>query len=132
RSDEEWQKLLTPEQYRVVRKQVTEQAFTGALWNNHDKGIYRCAGCGLELFDSHTKFESGTGCPSFWQPIKADRVGVTRDFSLGMVRGEEHCARCGGHQGDVFDDGPEPTAMRYCMNSGSTIFEKPCGTRAPG
>jgi peptide-methionine (R)-S-oxide reductase len=124
RTDEEWQKLLTPEQYRVLRKQGTEQAFTGALWNNHDKGIYRCAGCGLELFDSHTKFESGTGWPSFWQPIKPDRVGTTRDFSLGMVREEVHCARCDGHQGHLFDDGPEPTGMRYCMNSVSMIFEK--------
>lgn len=124
RTDEEWRALLTPEQYRVLRKEGTEPAFSGALWDNHAKGVYRCAGCGLELFDSHTKFESGTGWPSFWMPIKPERIGTLRDESLGMARVEVHCARCGGHQGHVFDDGPLPTGLRYCMNSVSLAFEK--------
>lgn len=122
RSDEEWKRLLTAEQYRVLRQQGTEPAFTGALWNNHERGIYHCAGCGLELFDSHTKFESGTGWPSFFQPVAAENVATHRDTSWGMVREEILCVRCDAHLGHVFSDGPRPTGNRYCVNSESLVF----------
>ena len=121
-SDAEWQKRLSSEQYRVLRKQGTEIAFTGAYWNQHGKGIYRCAGCGLELFDAHTKFDSGTGWPSFTSPIHATNVHEIVDHALGMERTEVECARCGGHLGHVFDDGPAPTGLRYCINSVSLTF----------
>jgi peptide-methionine (R)-S-oxide reductase len=122
KTDQEWKKQLTPEQYRVLRTAGTETAFTGKYWNNHAAGIYRCAGCGLELFDSSTKFESGTGWPSFWTAIPGHVVEHT-DMSLGIARVEVACARCGGHLGHVFDDGPRPTGLRYCMNSAALDFQ---------
>jgi len=122
KSDAEWQRVLTADQYRVLRKAGTEVAFTGKYWNNHKAGIYRCAGCGLTLFESATKFESGTGWPSFWQPVDPSHVKIVTDDSYGMVREEVRCARCGGHLGHRFDDGPQPTGQRYCMNSVSLDF----------
>ncbi len=122
KSEGEWAKLLKPEPYRVLRKEGTEIAFTGAYWNEHRKGVYRCAGCGLDLFGSDTKFDSGTGWPSFWRPAFTGVVAEVRDTSSGMVLLEVECARCGGHLGHVFDDGPEPTGMRYCINSASLTF----------
>ena len=123
KSDEEWKRQLKPEQYRVLRHKGTERAFTGQYWNNHARGVYRCAGCGLVLFASETKFDSGTGWPSFWAPAAATHVKVDQDLSYGMVREEVECARCGGHLGHVFDDGPAPTHLRYCINSVSLDFE---------
>src|SRR5262249_16779935 len=124
KTDAEWKKELTPEQYNVLREKGTEIAFTGRYWNNHAKGVYRCAACGLELLSSNTKFESGTGWPSFWQPIDPTHVTQVTDSTFGMVRTEVECARCGGHLGHVFDDGPAPTGERYCMNSAALKFEK--------
>jgi peptide-methionine (R)-S-oxide reductase len=123
KSDDEWKRELTPEQYRVLRRKGTETAFTGKYWNNHARGTYVCAGCGLTLFNSDQKFESGTGWPSFSAPIAASHVKIERDISFGMVREEVVCARCGGHLGHLFDDGPKPTGLRYCMNSVSMKFE---------
>jgi peptide-methionine (R)-S-oxide reductase len=120
--DEEWKKLLTPEQYRVLRKEGTEIAFTGKYWNNHAAGTYLCAACGLELFSSDTKFDSGTGWPSFWAPIAKNHVKEVVDRSLGMERIEVECARCGGHLGHIFDDGPPPTGKRHCINGLSLSF----------
>lgn len=124
KTDAEWKRILSPEAYNVLRKQGTERAYTGKYWNNHEKGTYVCAGCGLELFSSAEKFDSGTGWPSFWQPIRIGVIEEHRDTSLGMVRTEVHCARCGGHQGHVFGDGPKPTGLRYCINSVSLKFVK--------
>jgi len=121
-SDEEWQKRLSAEEFEVLRRQGTERAFTGKYWDNHQRGIYTCAGCGLPLFNSETKFESGTGWPSFYAPLDETHVDRERDTSLGMLRSEVHCNRCGGHLGHVFDDGPKPTGLRYCMNSVSLDF----------
>ena len=117
KSDEEWRAELTPEQYAVLRRAGTERAFSGKYWDCHDDGIYRCAACGAELFDAKTKFESGTGWPSFYEPAFADAVVTVDDRTHGMVRTEVRCRRCGSHLGHVFPDGPRPTGLRYCMNS---------------
>jgi peptide-methionine (R)-S-oxide reductase len=117
KSDAEWREELTPEQYEVLRRQGTEPPFTGRYWNVKDDGVYHCAGCGAALFSSDTKFESGTGWPSFYEPAAAEAVEVKTDISHGMMRTEVRCASCGGHLGHVFDDGPNPSGLRYCMNS---------------
>ena len=124
KSEDAWKQQLDENQFRVLRKEGTERAFTGKYWDNHERGIYVCAGCGLPLFSSETKFESGTGWPSFYKPISEDCIGDKTDSSHGMDRTEVECARCGGHQGHVFTDGPQPTGLRYCINSVSLDFVK--------
>lgn len=124
KTEEEWRKILTREQYHVLREKGTEFAFANKYWNNKKKGTYRCAGCGNELFSSESKYDSGTGWPSFSKPIAENKVVDESDLSHGMKRTEVLCARCGGHLGHVFDDGPAPTGKRYCMNSASLDFEE--------
>lgn len=119
-----WKKVLSPVQYDVTREEGTERAFTGQFWDHKEKGVYSCSNCGLELFSSETKYKSGTGWPSFYQPIKSENVGETKDPKFGMVRTEVHCSRCGAHLGHVFPDGPQPTGLRYCLNSVSLNFHK--------
>jgi peptide-methionine (R)-S-oxide reductase len=124
KSDAEWARELSPDEYRVLREKGTERAFTGKFWNTKDKGTYVCAGCGNRLFESDTKFDSGTGWPSFYAPAAPESVETEQDESLFMRRTEVHCSRCQGHLGHVFDDGPDPTGLRYCINSTSLKLEK--------
>jgi peptide-methionine (R)-S-oxide reductase len=124
KTDEEWKKQLDPQQYKVLRKKATERAFTGELLHNKETGVYTCAGCGTELFSSDTKYDSGSGWPSFWATMAKDKITEIPDHTMGMKRVEIVCKNCGGHLGHLFDDGPQPTGMRYCVNSLSLGFKK--------
>lgn len=124
KTDAEWRRTLTTDQYRILRKKGTEFAFRNAYWDNHEKGVYRCAACGNPLFSSARKFDSGTGWPSFWEPFMKGAVETETDTSFGMTRTEVRCGNCGSHLGHLFADSPTPTGLRFCMNSGAMIFEK--------
>ncbi len=121
-SQEEWQERLSEMEFYVLRLKGTERAFTGEYWDNKEDGIYYCRACGLELFDSKTKYKSGTGWPSFWDPISKKNIAIEKDYAMGIIRKEVLCDRCGGHLGHVFPDGPKPTGLRYCLNSVSLNF----------
>jgi peptide-methionine (R)-S-oxide reductase len=123
KTEEEWKKELSPEQFRILREKGTERAFSGDFWDHHDIGTYSCAACGQELFQSDSKFDSGCGWPSYFKPINELVISEEKDVSYGMVRTEVMCSKCGGHLGHVFPDGPPPTGMRYCINSGSLVFK---------
>jgi peptide-methionine (R)-S-oxide reductase len=123
KTDQEWRAELSPEEYHVLREHGTERAFTGKYWATKEEGVYRCAGCGAELFTSQTKYESGTGWPSFYDPAREEAVETERDWSLLVPRTEVHCAACGGHLGHVFGDGPAPTGLRYCINSAALSLD---------
>jgi peptide-methionine (R)-S-oxide reductase len=131
KSDEEWREQLSPEEYEVTRRGGTEAPFTGRYWDNHDEGMYRCVGCGTELFSSDTKFDSGTGWPSFTEPANLEHVELRPDNSLLMRRTEVVCKHCGSHLGHVFDDGPGPTGQRFCINGCALTFEKPESSEDP-